>query len=85
MRDSLFREVKSRGAMRLGAEYVPSPRNELMREFLSRAGLSEKAEHRYVIATHGARRLPVHIEWVQKRAVCRLTMQRGKLARTCLC
>jgi FkbH-like protein len=66
--DGLLREVKSRGATRLVAEYVPGPRNEPVREFLRRAGFSEEAENRFVIAALGESRLPVHIEWVQKRS-----------------
>jgi FkbH-like protein len=66
--DGLLREVKSRGGTRLVAKYVPGPRNEPVREFLRRAGFSEETENRYVIAALGERRLPVHIEWVQKRS-----------------
>jgi FkbH-like protein len=66
--DGLLREVKSRGGTQLVAEFVPGPRNEPVREFLRRAEFSEDAENRFVIAALGESRLPVHIEWVQKRS-----------------
>jgi len=66
--DGLLREVKSRGGARLVADYVPGPRNEPVREFLRRAGFSEETENQFVIAALGESRLPVHIEWVQKRS-----------------
>jgi hypothetical protein len=54
--------------MRLDAEYVPSPRNGPVREFLRRADFSEEAENRFTIAATADNRSPGHIAWVQKRS-----------------
>jgi len=66
--DGILREVQARGGTRLSAVFVPGPRNEPVREFLRRFGFTEESENRFTIAVDGARRLPDHIKWVEKRS-----------------
>jgi FkbH-like protein len=70
--DALAAHLKSLGIAEIFAEYVPSPKNELIRDFLPKQGFSMRDDKQYVRSLRDSPPKPVHvhpisIEWTDNK------------------